>query len=58
MTKSTIDLFSFLKQRKADASPVSLYGDHLAILAEYLYGTWQFSAKFHDYFKKEIEEDI
>ena len=58
MAKTSIDLFPFLKQRKADISPVSLYRDNLAISADYLYGSWQVTAKVHKNLQREIKEDI
>ena len=58
MAKTSIDLFPFLKQRKANISPVSLYRDNLVILADDLYGYWWFPAETHNDFQREIKEDI
>ena len=58
MAKTSIDLFPFLKQRKADISPGSLYRDNLAISADDLYGSRQFSAETHSDFQRERKEDI
>jgi len=57
MAKSTIDIFSFFKQRKADVSPVCPR-DILAISAAYLHGSWWVTARTHKNFLKEIKEDI
>jgi hypothetical protein len=57
MAKASIDLFPILKQWKAVISPGSL-GDHLAILAEHLYGSRQFSAEDPYGFEREIKEGI
>jgi hypothetical protein len=57
MAKVSIDLFPILKQWKADISPVSLW-DNLAILAEPLYGSRQFSAEDPYGFEREIKEGI
>ena len=58
MANGSIDVFPFLKQRKADVSPVFLYRDHLAISADYLYGSLRVTARTHKNFLKEIKEDI
>jgi hypothetical protein len=57
MAKSTIDLFSFLKQRKADLSSVPCPGK-LMILAESGYELWRDTAEVYDPFRREIKEDI
>ena len=57
MAKSTIDLFPFLKQRKAGISSVPCPGK-LMILAEFGCGLWRNTAEAHDPFKREIKEDI
>ena len=57
MAKKSIDRFPFLKQWKADISPVSPK-DTLAISADYLYGPWRATAKTHTNFQREIKEDI
>jgi hypothetical protein len=57
MAKSTIDLFSFLKQRKADLSSVP-YPGKLMILAEFGCGLWRDTAEVHYPFRREIKEDI
>ena len=57
MAKSTIDLFPFLKQRKAGISSVPCLGK-LMILAEFGYEIWQDTAEVYCPFKREIKEDI
>jgi len=51
----SIDPFPILKQWKAVISPGSLW-DNLAILAEHLYGSRQFSAESPYNFEREIKE--
>ncbi len=57
MAKGTIDLFPFLKQRKAGISSVPCTGK-LMILAKSGCGLWQDTAESHYPFKREIKEDI
>ena len=58
MAISTIDRFPFLKQWKADISPVDPYRGNLAISADYLYGPWRVTARAHTNFQREIKEEI
>lgn len=57
MAKGTIDIFPFLKQRKADVLPVYPW-DTLVISADSLYGSWRVTARTHKNFQREIKEDI
>ncbi len=57
MAQTSIDPFPILKQWKAVISPGSLW-DHLVILAEHLYGFWQFPAETHYRVEREIKEGI
>ena len=57
MAKSTIDLFPFLKQRKAGISSVP-YPGKLMILAEFGCGLWRDTAEACYPFRREIKEDI
>jgi hypothetical protein len=57
MAKSTIDLFPFLKQRKADLSSVPCLGK-LMILAESGCRLWRDTAEVYYPFRREIKEDI
>ena len=57
MAKSTIDLFPFLKQRKAGISSVP-YPGKLMILAELGCELWRDTAEVYYPFKREIKEDI
>ena len=58
MAKSTIDLFPFLKQRKAVISSVNPCKGKLMILAESGYELWRDAAKVWYPFRREIKEDI
>lgn len=57
MAKISIDPFPILKQWKAVISPMSLW-DNLAIPAEHLYGSRQFSAEPPYNFERVIKEGI
>ena len=57
MAKSTIDLFPFLKQRKAGISSVP-YSGKLMILAEFGCEPRRDTAEVYCPFKREIKEDI
>ena len=58
MANSNIDLFPFLKQRKASLSSVHPCKGKLMIVAEFGYGLSQDTAKVHSHFGREIKEDI
>ena len=58
MAKSTIDIFPFLKQWKADIAPVFPLRKELCRSAKHLYGSLQISAQAYYYFQGGIKEDI
>ena len=58
MAKSTIDIFPFLNQWKADVGPVFPLRKKQQMLAEHLYRSLQISAETYYYFQGEIKEDI